>query len=288
MRGNKQKIYILGGSGFLGSGAVKYFTEHGYNVLSERIDVTDYPALLGSFQKTKPDAVINFAGVRASPTIDWCEEHKQETVAVNVTGAINAALAAISANAYPVYISSGCIYSGGIKYAFTEKDEPNFFGSFYSRMRTVTQKALEELPVLQARIRLPMSTRSNPRNLIDKITSYKKVISIPNSVTLIEDFYPALEILITKKPLGILNLTNNGYITHEEILSVYKEVVDPSHHYELISLQELENTLVKAKRSNCVLSNEKATSLDISMPTLDKGRLHTILTTYKNNLHDTK
>lgn len=283
----KASIYILGASGFLGSQCVQYFHSRGYKIFANRIDVADLRQLKNSFKFFKLDVVINFAGVRAYPTIDWCEDHKEETVATNVIGAINVMLVAIEAGAYPIQISSGCVYSGGLEHFFTEDDEPNFDGSFYSRMRVVLQKALAELPVLYARIRMPISCRPHPRNFITKITSYRRIISIPNSVTLLEDLWSALERLIELKSLGVLNLTNEGYIEHRQILAPYKDIVDSNHTYERITLAELEGPggITKAKRSNCVLSMEKAKDLGISMPRLDDKRLEDILREYRKNLN---
>lgn len=282
------KFYILGGSGFMGSHAVMYLRSKGYEVFDERVDITDFAALKRAFAETKPDVVVNFAGVRAYPNIDWCEDHKEETVKVNVGGAINMTLVALEVGAYPIQIASGCIYSGGPEKEFTEIDEPNFFGSFYSRMRIVMQNALKELPVLQLRIRMPIATFSHPRNLINKIASYKKVISIPNSVTLIEDIFPALELLAEIRPVGILNLTNDGYMEHSKILAAYKAVVDPNHTYEIITLDELQGKggITKAERSNCVLSNAKAKSLGLKLPALDDVRLMEIMNTFKSSLHN--
>jgi len=281
------KFYILGGSGFMGSGASAYLKSRGHEVITDRIDVADMAALKQKFTETKPDVVINFAGVRAYPNIDWCEDHKEETVKVNVGGAINVALAALETGAYPIQISSGCIYVGGPEKEFTEEDEPNFFGSFYSRMRIAKQNALKELPVLQVRIRMPLSRYSHPRNFIDKIASYKKVISVPNSATLIEDLYPALEQLSVIRPTGILNVTNDGYIEHSKVLDAYKAIVNPNHSYELITVAQLHGVggITKAMRSNCVLSNAKAKSLGLNLPALDETRLDEIMHDFKNSIH---
>ncbi len=282
----KTKVYVLGASGFLGGLCAQYFRHQGVEVVADRVDVTDFTALRTVFKKHRPDAVINFAGAKAYPTIDWCEDHKEETVRINVSGAINAMTAALEAGCYPIQISSGCIYSCGPEKQFTEEDAPNFFGSFYSRMRIVLQNALAELPVLSVRIRMPMSMTSHPRNIIDKIVAYKKVISIPNSVTLIEDLWPALKLLLEKKPLGVLNLTNEGYVEHKKILEAYKKIVDPKHVYELINLEQLEGPggITKAKRSNCVLSIEKAKRLGISMPALEENKMMEIMGAYKMSL----
>lgn len=280
------KFYILGASGFLGEGAAEYLKRRGHQVITQRVDISDFPALVSAFKETKPEVVINFAGARVYPNIDWCEDHKEETVKVNVSGAINVALAVLEAGAYPIQITSGCVYSGGTGIEFTEEDEPNFFDSFYSRMRVVMQNALKELPVLQVRIRMPVASFSHPRNLINKIISYPKVISVPNSITLIEDLWPALEKLAVLKPEGILNLTNDGYVDHRQILEAYKKVVNPGHTYTVISLEELQGVggLTKAKRSNCILSNAKAKSLGLSLPTIDDERLEKIMFAFKKSL----
>jgi 3,5-epimerase/4-reductase len=278
------KFYILGATGFMGSQCVEYLRGKGHEVFTDRVDVTDFPALRKAFQGTRPDVVVNFAGVRAYPNIDWCEDHKEETVAVNVGGAINAMLASREVGAYGIQIASGCIYSGGVDKEFTEEDAPNFTGSFYSRMRIAMQDALKEIPVLQLRIRMPVSMHENPRNLITKIAGYKKVISVPNSVTLIEDMFPAIQKLAESRPTGILNLTNDGYLEHKTILEAYKEIVDPAHEYELISLDELVQSVTKTGRSNCLLSNAKARSLGISMPELTPERLRDIMMTYKRKV----
>lgn len=279
-----KSLYILGANGYIGSHLVRYFKNKDYTVYSDRIEVTDLPALRTAFAKTKPDAVINCVGVRAYPNVDWCEDHKEGTVLVNVAGAVNVMVAAIDAGAHPIQVTSGCIYNGGPDTVFTEDDEPNFFGSFYSRMRIVLQNALKELPVLQARIRMPISMYTHPRNLITKIASYEKVISVPNSVTLLEDLAPMLERAAEEKVTGILNVTNEGYAEHSKILGLYKEIVDPQHEFTLISLDDLEKDIVRASRSNCVLSTKKARGLGLALPPIDEVRWREILEQYKKSL----
>ena len=88
----------------------------------------------------------------------------------------------------------------------------------------------------------------------------------------------------TTRPVGILNLTNDGYVTHKDILEAYKRIVGPSHTYELIDVTELESSITKARRSNCILSNEKAKNLGISMPAITETRLNEILEMYKQSL----
>jgi len=276
----QQAWFILGASGFLGGQFVAYLKTQNIPVVTDRVEITDLAALRVAFTKHKPTVVVNFAGVRAYPNIDWCETHKAETALVNVAGPINVAIASQEVGAYCIQIASGCVYSGGVEHEFTESDVPNFFGSFYSRMRVAMQSALAELPVLQARIRMPLSAVPHPRNLLDKIVGYTKVVSVPNSVTVIEDLWPALVQLADKKPVGILNLTNGGYVTHQQLLEAYKEIVDPSHTYEAITVDQL-HTITVAQRSNCILSNVKAAGLGIVLPELTPEKLRQLMENYR-------
>ena len=280
-----KSFYILGGSGFMGGLFIDYLKAKGHTVYSDKIAIEDLNALRTAFTEKKPDVVVNFAGVRAQPHIDWCEDHKEETTLVNVAGSINVMIAAMEVGAYPIQIASGCIYDSGVEKACTEEDTPNFTGSYYSRMRIAQQIAMQELPLLYARIRMPLCAFPHPRNFITKIAGYEKVINIPNSMTLLEDLFVALEDLSTReeKVYGILNLTNDGWVDHKTVLDAYKNIVKPDHTYIQISLEELQGPggITKAKRSNCILSSKKAESLGLSFPALTPERMNKVMEIYK-------
>lgn len=264
---------------------IDYLKAKGHTVYSDKIAIEDLNALRTAFTEKKPDVVVNFAGVRAQPHIDWCEDHKEETTLVNVAGSINVMIAAMEVGAYPIQIASGCIYDSGVEKACTEEDTPNFTGSYYSRMRIAQQIAMQELPLLYARIRMPLCAFPHPRNFITKIAGYEKVINIPNSMTLLEDLFVALEDLSTReeKVYGILNLTNDGWVDHKTVLDAYKNIVKPDHTYIQISLEELQGPggITKAKRSNCILSSKKAESLGLSFPALTPERMNKVMEIYK-------
>jgi 3,5-epimerase/4-reductase len=219
--------------------------------------VGDYSDLFLELERENPDVVINCAGKTGRPNVDWCEDNKQETLFGNVTVPLLLAQACAEAGAYFVHVGSGCVYSGYNEgEGFYEDDAPNFFGSFYSRTKAWSESMLSEFPVLQLRLRMPLDGKPGPRNFITKITKYEKVISIPNSISVLEDFLKASSELIEKRATGIYNMTNPGTITHSEILDMYKELVDPSFEYTVFSEEEM-NKVIKAGRSNCGLSSKK-------------------------------
>ena len=88
-----------------------------------------------------------------------------------------------------------------------------------------------EKNVLNLRIMMPIVGESNTRNFITKISKYQKICSIPNSMTVLPDFYPVILDLILNKTTGTLNLTNPGLICHNEILEMYRDILN---NYKLI------------------------------------------------------
>ena len=102
--------------------------------------------------------------------------------------------------------------------------------------------------------------QDSPRNFITKITSYKKVCSIPNSMTVLDELLPVLIELALKGEVGTINLTNPGLISHNEILTMYKEIVDPNFTWENFSVEE-KNQILSSKRSNNCLNTNKLSQI---------------------------
>ena len=104
--------------------------------------------------------------------------------------------------------------------------------------------------VCTLRVRMPISSDlSNPRNFITKITRYNKVVNIPNSMTVLDELLP-ISIKMAKKNLrGIWNFTNPGVISHNQILELYRDYIDPKFKWENFNLEEQAKVIV-APRSN--------------------------------------
>jgi hypothetical protein len=96
---------------------------------------------------------------------------------------------------------------------------------------------------------MPITDEISPRNFITKITNYPKICSIPNSMTVLNEMLPIMINLALEKRVGTLNLTNPGTISHNEILEMYKAIVDPSITWQNFSIEE-QNQILASKRSN--------------------------------------
>jgi len=136
-----------------------------------------------------------------------------------------------------------------------------------------------ESNTLNLRIRMPITSENNPRNFITKIVNYEKICSIPNSMTVLEDFYPIILDLMLNKTTGTLNLTNPGLISHNQILELYKEIVDNTFKWENFSIEE-QNEILDSKRSNTFLDTTKLEKLYPNIKSI-KTSIKEVLKKYK-------
>jgi len=247
------KVLIFGARGYLGSA----FSELYPGALTPEVDIADSPSVGALLDQEKPDIVINAAGRTGRPNVDWCEDHKLETLRSNATGPLVLAEECGKREIYWVHLGSGCIYSGdnGGR-GFTEEDPPNFTGSFYSRSKALADRALKEFPVLVLRLRMPFDATDHPRSLLRKLIAFERVLDVQNSITYLPDFYEAAKILIEKRTTGIFNAVNPGSISPYQIVQMYRDIVDPAHTFERLTSKDLPH-VVRTGRSNCVLNAAK-------------------------------
>jgi len=269
-----QSFLIFGKTGWIASHIVEFLQSQGHQVYLANSRLENREAVGKELDQYRPTYVLNCAGVTGKPNIDWCEDHKPETIRANVIGALTLAdLCFLRGIPLTVY-SSGCIYSYDSKHpvgsgvGFTEEEPPNYFGSFYSHTKIVAEDLLKEYHnVLVLRLRMPISDDLHPRSLITKLTRYSRVVNIPNSMTVLTDMLP-ISIIMTQRGLrGIFNFTNPGVLSHNEILDLYTKEIDPYFKYANFSEEE-QAKILKAGRSNNELDMSKlARALpDVKLP----------------------
>ncbi len=263
-------VLIFGPRGYLG----EYFKNAYPEAKTSDADIGDVVAVSSALDREKPDVVINCAGRTGRPNVDWCEDHKEETVYANVTGPLVLLHACLSRGIYLVHLSSGCIYAGdhGGR-GFSEGDPPNFSGSFYSKTKAWSDQVLKEFPVLILRMRMPFDGTLAERNLLSKLRKYPRVLDEENSITYLPDFVDAAKALVSRKAVGIYHLVNEGVISPYRLMELYKEIVDPAHTFQRLTLAQL-GEVTKTGRSNCMLSGAKAASEGVFMrPAEEAARL---------------
>lgn len=270
------KCLVFGHTGWIGSQVVELLKKQGCELILSSARLDNYVDVVSEFEKA--DGITHCllaAGLTGRPNVDWCQDNKEQTLRVNVIGASIIGDLCYRKNIHLTYLGSGCIYLYNENHpiggpGFTEEDEPNFEGSFYSHTKVLIEKILKvyDKTSLILRIRMPLSDDLHPKNFITKITRYQKVVNIPNSMTTLTDMLPLIPNMMTKKLTGIFNFTNPGVISHNQILDLYKEYIDCNFKYTNFSIDE-HDKILKAKRSNNCLDCTKLLSYYPNIPSID-------------------
>ena len=110
---------------------------------------------------------------------------------------------------------------------------------------------------------MPLSTKNNPRNFINKVKGYDKIIDIPNSVTFMDDFVRCVDWAIKEQKTGIFHVTNPDPISAVQTMIEYQKYI-PDHKFSIINEKELDKITI-AKRSNCILNTDKLSAAGFNM-----------------------
>lgn len=273
-----ETFLVFGGkTGWIGQKLVVLLKEQNHRVFCAESRLENREAIIREIEAIKPQYIINAAGVTGMPNVDWCESNQQQTLRSNILGALNLADIGYMYGIHVTNFGTGCIYEYDEKHqprtnnGFKETDKPNFKGSFYSRTKVMLDKLLQSYPnVLNLRLRMPISTDFHPRNIIVKLSKYKKVINIPNSMTVLDDLLPVAIELALRGKTGNYNFTNPGSISHNEILSLYRKYINPQFTWENFSVEE-QNQILKAARSNNELDVSKLLAEFPNIPPIERS-----------------
>lgn len=256
------KILIFGYKGWIGSQILELLKSNNNEIITTDIRADNSKEIEDLIISTNPDRIICVIGRTYGDninSIDYLEQKGKLKININ-DNLYSPFILAFLSNKYNIhltYMGTGCIFNGYDK-EYNENDEPDFFGSSYSIVKGFTDKIMHLYDnVLNVRIRMPISNDlfSN-RNFINKIVNYKKICNMNNSMTVLPDLLPLLIDMIIKKETGTINLVNPGAITHNEILEIYKENINPEHEWENMTIEE-QNKLLLSERSNNILDTTK-------------------------------
>jgi dTDP-glucose 4,6-dehydratase len=260
------KVLVYGAKGWIGQQFCEILTLNSVEYFIGESRADDFQYLEKEIKNIQPTHVISFIGrthgiidKKVYTTIDYLEQDGKlyENVRDNIYSPTLLAFICTKLNIHYTYLGTGCIFKFDEthlceeKNGFTEESIPNFFGSSYSIVKGFTDKMMKlyQDSVLNLRIRMPITGEENPRNFITKIVNYDKICSVPNSMTVLPELLPKVLDMMSNGITGTLNLTNPGLISHNEILEMYREIVDPTFIWKNFS-QEEQRKILSADRSN--------------------------------------
>lgn len=265
------KILLYGSTGWLGSRLLKLLENDKHTVIPAKARLDNFIQLIQELNSFKNlDMIVMAAGLTGRPNVDWCEDHRDEVISVNIIGTSIVTKFCYNHQIHFTFLGTGCIYEYDKTHTpstkgYTEKDLPNYAGSFYSYTKIMIQNIITEYNGLILRIRMPISDDLHPRNFITKITKYKRVVNVPNSMTVLHDMIPLIPDMIKRKLTGTYNFTNGGNISHNQILDLYTKYIDPNFKYQNFSLED-QSKILKAGRSNNTMDNSKLKKLYPNLP----------------------
>jgi len=271
-------ILVYGAKGWIGQQFIEILQSKNIPYVEGASRVDDTVALEQEISQTKPTHVVSFIGRthgkigdKAYSTIDYLEQpgKLQENVRDNLFSPLSLGILCNKYDLHLTYLGTGCIFTyddnhpfGEEKQGFTEDSLPNFFGSGYSTVKGFTDRLMHLIggKILNLRIRMPITNKDNPRNFITKITTYEKICSIPNSMTVLPELLPLVVDMMTQRTIGTINLTNPGLISHNEILEMYKKIVDSDFTWKNFTLEE-QSKILASERSNNFLDTTRLETL---------------------------
>lgn len=293
-------VLLYGSKGWIGGQFCNILESNNINYFCGKSRVDNYETLKNEINQIKPTHVISFIGRthgkignKTYKTIDYLEQEGKlvDNIRDNLYGPLLLCQLCKENNVHFSYLGTGCIFKydnghpfGKEENGFTENSKPNFFGSSYSVVKGFTDRLMDlyKDSVLNLRIRMPITGAWNERNFITKITTYEKICSIPNSMTVLPELLPYVLEMMKGGVTGTVNLTNPGLISHNEILDMYKEIVDPTFTYKNFS-QEEQRQILAADRSNNYLDTTKLETLFPNIMHI-KDSVRTMLEQYKTSI----
>lgn len=268
------KVLLYGKNGWIGQKVYELLLQGGHHVVIGNERAEDFTALEEEIKREQPTNIISTIGRTHGEigeikytTIDYLEQKGKlrENVRDNLYSPTVIAILSAKLGIHYTYLGTGCIYTYDEEHpyeeelnGFKEDSKPNFFGSSYSIVKGYTDMLMNmfNTTVLNVRIRMPITDEIHPRNFITKITSYKRICSINNSMTVLPDLLPIMIDMCDKKITGSVNLTNPGLISHNDILEMYREIVDEDFKWDNFNIDE-QREILESERSNNFLDTRK-------------------------------
>lgn len=293
------KILVYGSKGWIGQQFISILKSNTYEYFEGKSRVDNIQDIENELNNISPTHVISFIGRthgkigdKEYTTIDYLEKEGKlfENIRDNLFSPIVLAEICTRRGIHYSYLGTGCIFKfddqhpfGKEENGFTEESLPNFFGSSYSIVKGFTDRLmkLHQSSVLNLRIRMPITGEENPRNFITKIVNYERICSVPNSMTVLPELLPCVLDMMQKKITGTINLTNPGLISHNEILEMYREIVEPYFTWKNFT-QEEQRKILDADRSNNYLETTLLTSMYPHIKNI-KESVRECLISYKNS-----
>ncbi len=288
------KILITGSNGLLGQKLVHQLkkdaavsliaTARGQNRLSDQegylyksLDITDRDAVLELCMALKPDVIINTAAIT---NVDYSEEHKEATDALNVDAVSYLLEACKQNNTHLVHLSTDFIFDGEAG-PYDETATPNPL-SYYGWSKLKAEELILQSGVSASILRTVLvygvaeeMSRSNivlwAKGALENGTPIKVVNDQYRTPTLAEDLAQGCILAAKKRAQGIYNISGPDYM---RVLELVKRV-GAFWQLDTSVIQEIDSTtlsqLAKRPPKTGFILNKAKEELGYAPHTFEEG-----------------
>jgi dTDP-4-dehydrorhamnose 3,5-epimerase len=222
---------ILGSGGYLGNYITNILNKT-KNVITLDNRLSDVDGIKNDLMLYTPKYVINAAGI-SNP--DWCDSNKEKTIETNVTYQLTLCHICRELGIHLTLFGTGGIFNKNIIYG--DDDSGDYYEKFYSESRIYLEKLISSYKnVLYLRINYPISSCSNPKNLLVKLINFTKISNSTISITCVDTLFPLLPNIIENREFGIINFVNPGTISLVDIKEEYNTINNISMNYEIVDI----------------------------------------------------
>ena len=238
-----RKIWIVGAKGHVGTALVDLIDCLKYKMFLtdvNEVDVTDRKIVHKYIASTRPDIIINCAGIT---DIEVCEQNPEKAYAVNAIGPRNLAVEAQSIEAKLIQLSTDDVFDA-------EQDKPyNEFDTvhpktMYGKSKYAGERFIEDLSNRYVIIRSSWvyGTGKDFVNMVLEAIGKEKVFEVPvnqyASPTSAEELAKVVTQFIDNDCFGIYHAVCRGYCSRYEFA---KEIIKYSDNEGKIELKAVES-----------------------------------------------
>lgn len=279
-----KKLFVTGSSGFLGWNLCQiakqywqvfstYYTHKTQipEVLSQKIDLTDLPALKTLFSEIQPDAVIH-AAAAAKP--NYCQTHPEESYRINVTASYHIADLCAEFEIPCAFTSTDLVFDG-LNPPYRESDRVCPV-SIYGEQKVLAERGMLERYPKIAVCRMPLMFGVASPHSPSFIQSFIAKLRQEQELTLFVDEYrmpvsteTATDglLLALEKTEGILHLGGKERLSRYEFGCLMAEVLElPKTGLKACSQKDV---LMAAPRpADLAMDSSRAFALGYNPPTV--------------------
>jgi dTDP-4-dehydrorhamnose reductase len=302
-----KKILITGSNGFIGQKLIEVILQRedieliatslnnenirrGNNYVFDIMDITNSAEVEYKIDLYDPDAIINTAGISR---LDYCEENKSESMAINVEGLRNIIKASNRHDIHVMHLSSDFVFDG-LSGPYREEDRPNP-ASWYGHTKLTGEQLLAESSNNWSVVRTILVYGITMKIISSNFVLWvKDSLEDKKSIRIVNDQFrmPTFADDLAKACLNIIMKDLNGvyHISGNEMMSIYEIAVRVADFYGLdktlitsVSSSELKEKVKRPYRTGFFLDkanrdlNYVPTSFDESLKLFDRQLNENIL-----------